>query len=251
MNTIAVVLLAWERDPLPLRHALTMLHAQTLFPREIVVVNTSYTTKNAHAVWATCAAFPLVREIVAPRPTFNLSWGLNVGLRRVSEQAHYVVCTGMEMLLSPGYLAAMSTLLDDNAARGVPGFGMGYCGFLPKSVTAGIRDPLAQWPTLLAQCPEVPPQKVATGAIMVAPRAWWHEVRGWDEQIPFAFSDADITRRAATAGLSFGVLPWSRAQILHQWHAPSELVRTLGGTLGEHMARKVVVVANPGGWGEV
>lgn len=240
----SVVTLTWKRDPEDLHGLLRTLHAQTLRPAEVVVVDM---TPAAHAamrqrVTDLCEEFPLARRVDAPRDKFSLSWGMNVGIRATDGGSRWVMTTGCEMLFAPNVLECLMGRIEPGC------MGLSKCGFLKEGVDAR-GDVHARWGELLGQIHPNPPTKVSSGTLILAERAWWHKVRGYDEKNhPFNYADADVVMRGKLDGLCRVVCPWTEAQVLHPWHEKPREYWTVGSALPHE---KRGIVRNPGGWGEL
>ena len=116
---------------------------------------------------------------------------------------------------------------------------------------AGIEKPweLASFPELLAA--STFRERLGTGACQMATRAFFEDVRGFDEGFKFwGLEDTDMTHRAQLWGLE---LAWvhEKTAMMHQWHPSDRKRRPLRKTLNDirfHLT-KWRVRKNPRSWG--
>jgi len=239
-DALSVVTLTWGREPERLRGLLWTLSHQTRPPLEVIVVDANTNARLKRRVAAVVKPFPLARIVKAPRRDFSLSWGINVGIRASDERARYVITTGMDMLFGSNVIGLVTRMLCDRCMI------LSHCGFLTQGVDIS-GDIHARWAHLCTRIDPNPPTKISAGAMIAAPRAWWHKVRGYDEiHHAFAYADSDMWMRAKLDKLSVGFMVWRKGQVLHIWHPTSPLVAKVGGSRPD---ANWGVVRNPRGWG--
>jgi GT2 family glycosyltransferase len=210
-------------------------------PIEIIVVDTNPPERSDDilGIAKLCSAFPLVRVIRAPNYGFNLSLGINVGIKRTSECADYVMATCIDLIFPPATIENVLSIMAKDA------IGFSYCGRMVK-IREFPDDPWLHWNELLSFVEFNPPPNYSLGAIIVASREWWFKVHGYDEEnYPFGCADADLSRRATADGLRTVVLSWENGQILHKPHGRTSIVGKINQVDGR------IVVRNRNGWGEM
>jgi len=237
---LSVVIPIWNRYADLLDRTLYTLANQSLTPYEIIVSDTSSSENYTKSILSVISKYDIVRHIHNPLPAFSLSRSFNIGIKHA--EAEYVLCTGAEMLFSKNYLEELLKIMDSGR------FAWGACGFL-KADTKYPSDLFGDWSKLIAQIVPGTMAKMSPGTFQCAPRSWWFEIHGYDEQLPFAYVDSDIVRRGTLSTLKRATISAKIAQVLHQWHKKSDLVGKLGGTLKDVMDNNKVV-KNPDGWGE-
>lgn len=231
-TTISVVIPTWKRGIEMLARTVNSLVSQTSPPDEILIVDMNKRRDDE------IGKLPITTYVHAPSATFSLSRGFNIGIKRTRENG-YILCTGAEMMFSPNYFEELKSIIDSRIMV------IGTCGFLPEDV-----DYNADWDELVERIIEGSASKVSPGTFQCASRDWWLRVRGYDESLKFAYVDSDIVQRGFMDGLERKAILWSVAQVLHQWHEPSELVSKLGGRL-DYVMKNKSVMRNPNGWGEI
>jgi GT2 family glycosyltransferase len=242
---IAIVVTTWQRRAKLLRNSLETLSRQTAPPLEIVILDQN-PKGDKHVIdnHALADEYELARHVHAPRAEFNLSWGFNVGIQNTSEEADFVMTTGMEMIFGPNVMEEVQKRASPTTAIFSP------CGFLPKQVDASnLDDVLARWDWYKSQVVPNPPRPCSTGTLICVTREWWFKARGYDETRPFNYTDADVNRRTRMGGLVQKNLQWPECQILHPWHEPSPYVHSLGGIWP--LPTETGWIRNPGGWGQL
>jgi GT2 family glycosyltransferase len=171
-----------------------------------------------------------------------MSKGINIGIKQTAEEMDTVLTTGVDMLFGPNMIETVVARAHTNAIV------MSHCGFLIEG-THVPEDVYSIWDRLCGWTEPNPPVKISSGAMMAAPRKWWHYIRGYDEKrYPFAYADSDIWIRAEQCELDFEFIYWDDAQILHNWHETSELVSSLGGTHPRGL--DLGIIRNLNKWGE-
>ncbi len=175
---------------------------------------------------------------------WNRSRALNIGIQAAS--ADLVVCTDIDMIFRPSFMATVAERLAANPRAMV----VSRCRDLPEEV------PEQPW------CVEDFDEHEAkaryrpssgTGACQGVARSFFFDVRGYDESYVFwGFEDGDMLNRAKRSGLS---LSWihDHTSMLHQWH-PHEARKKLHWKyinkarflLTKHRIRK-----NPRSWGTI
>jgi glycosyltransferase involved in cell wall biosynthesis len=175
--------------------------------------------------------------------TWNRSRALNIGIR--AAKGAFVLATDADMIFAPNFL---SSLLTAQAAHDAEAMAVCRCRDLPESVP---EQPWTRedYPSLVAQAPYR--EKLGTGACQMAPRAFFEDVRGYDEAFKFwGMEDNDMRHRSGLWGLE---LTWvhESTSMLHQWH-PSDRgrrpIRKMLNDIRFHLT-KWRVRKNPSGWG--
>lgn len=247
MAELSVVMMTWNRPGEILNYALGTLAMQFTKPYEVLVVDAGPTPENdidhyvkPHRVHGGLDVWTIERTM----PEFNLSQGINIGIKATDPGVDYVMTTCPEMLFSRNFVDRVLGLMETDTFLSTP------CGFLPEGIEIDYRD-FYEDRLLFDELAGLvdKPKKPSIGAVLVAPRSWWFRSRGYDEEnYPFAYADSDVVRRARMSGLRWRILPWHYAQVLHVWHEPSELASELGGTIPDES--ETDWVRNPDGWGE-
>lgn len=240
---LSVVIPIWNRYADLLDRTLYTLANQSMPPHEIIVSDTSSDENYSKNIIDVISKYAQVWYFHNPLKEFSLSRSFNIGIKQTHLESKYILCTGAEMLFSENYLEELLKVMDDGK------FAWGACGFL-KEDTKYPDYLFEDWPKLLAQIVPNTMAKVSPGTLQCAVRSWWFRVHGYDESLPFAYVDSDIVQRSTLSALERVTVSAEIAQVLHQWHEKSELVRKLGGTLRYVMDNKEIV-RNPNGWGEV
>jgi glycosyltransferase involved in cell wall biosynthesis len=174
---------------------------------------------------------------------WNRSRALNFGIR--AAQGAFVLATDADMIFAPNFLAS---LLAAQASHDAKAMAVCRCRDLPQSVPERpwTRE---DYPSLVAQAPYR--EKLGTGACQMAPRAFFEDVRGYDEAYKFwGMEDNDMRHRSGIWGLR---LTWVHdgTSMLHQWHPSDRGRRPLRKMLNDvrfHLT-KWRVRKNPSGWG--
>lgn len=182
--------------------------------------------------------------ISAPVKSFNMSWGFNVGITRA--KGSFIACVGFEMMASKNFTQVIEQRATTNTHLSA------NCGFLGPDDT----DVLERWDATVSRLEykSTPGKKEGTyrptvGALQVMYRERWDQLRGYDEELPFAYADSDIVNRARKIGLKRVIIPWEEAQLLHPHHRKSRLIGRLGGSKAKLNVGNPV--RNPGGWGKL
>ena len=232
---ISVVVPTWGQSTVLLKRMLYTLVNQTQPPLEVIIVDGG--PSESHNVQALASG--IVRVIKAHIPQFNLSRLFNIGIRRA--RGEYIMTTGNDRLLSKNFLEVASRSVSH---RGMLG---GTWGMLRKNANLS-GDIFDRWAAICSCVIPDSTGKVNPGSFQIASKDWFCKVRGFDETMPFAYVDSDITGRAVRSGLFRPGYSYKEAQLLHQWHKPSPLVASLGVTLAE-FREKGGIVRNPDEWG--
>ena len=146
---------------------------------------------------------------------WNLSHATNIALRKISSE--YVLCTGMDLMLSPNFLSQGISQLQKNPRQIVlstslfstPGLISGYLPDVDMLALRSSCDPMYR--------PETWPHTMATGVNMGL-RSYYEKVRGYDERfILWGYEDDDLLKRMELSGLKVGTMN-ECAFFIHQYH---------------------------------
>jgi len=229
-----------ERDIRYLRCCIHSLSNQTILPVEIVVTDQEVDS-NPDTV-ALCNRYPLCTYIHAPNPTFNLSWGFNVGIKRTV--GDFVITTGGEFVFAENYVETIQPLLSPGIwldSENTP---------LAKRATMVMLDHPDPNTSLYWGQPFTKfPDGLHVAGFFGATRKWLEKAHGWNEELPFACSDADIWQRAEADGLRKVFVGHDKTQIFHLWHKQSEYLDLDKKYFKMWPASPIV--CNPDGWGEL
>lgn len=240
--TFSFVVMTWNRDASWLRNSVYTLSHQTVQPLEIIVVEASPDNARHEETEKMCAAFPLVTVIHARWKHFNIARGFNVGIKASASGATHVACTCMEIYFAANLVEELEKVADYRRFNNVT------CGSLLKSVGwPKAEDVLAKWDYYCTKTNPYPAH-LSPGALMCAPRRWWHLVHGYDEKnTPYAYPDVDIRDRAIRDALKGYNVRGVDAMVLHPWHGPDEKFHSVSGRI----VRDGSIIRNEGAWGEI
>ena len=241
-DDIVAVTMIKDRD---VKYLDNMIYSLYLNDTQVVVVDMNEKEVEREKVRSVVEEFKGIR-IEAPIP-FSLSRGFNIGIRN-SPESKYLLCTGAEMVFSPGVVETIVGKL--NSSKKEYAMVVSVCGFLPEGIEVTRDKVQFHWEELKESIILGSNIKMSPGTFQATMREWLFKIRGYDEGLPFAFVDSDILRRANVDGLPRGGLRWKEGQVLHQWHPTSELIGKLGGTL-KYVEGNNNVIRNLSGWGEV
>lgn len=239
-----MVVLTWNRPASLLNNSLWTLSHQTVLPDEIIVVDASPNEHHHIETRRLCSTYPITKVVDAYWTRFNVSRGMNVGIKATNPESKYVAATCMEIFFGEN----MVEVLLSKAGHGRINFMV--CGSLPEGVTDTPENVRSNWSWYCNQINPNPP-KFSLGAVLCAERQWWFDVHGYDEaRRPFSYPDVDINDRALRYGLENSSIGWEEAQILHPYHPLSRMFYTISGfpvDLNNPIDRNVV--RNFDGWG--
>lgn len=250
--SLSFVLMTWNRSETLLNNSLYTLSNQTVPPLEIIVVEVSPESSYHVATQELCAKYPLVRLVEGRWSHFNISRGLNVGIKQAKGQ--YIATGLMEVFYGRNLLETIQPKLGPHRATS------GKCGSLGPEVDTSL-GPEHAWANWESLCSQVNPHlEYSPNAFMCVECSWWFYVRGYDEaRRPYSYQDTDITDRAFKTGLikgsRWGALgeysaTWAEAQMLHPWHPQSPLFYSVNGYLIDPVI-DACPVRNLSGWGEI
>lgn len=252
-RVISIVSPIYRRSQQVLDNFLLTCHWQYHQPHEVIIVDQNPDPQWQRAVRGICDRYPLAHYIQATwrgdPDWLNVAWGINVGIKATSESSDYIAILAMDMMLSSNYLNVVAQMAKPSLLLLAP------CGWLPPE--APLNFVWRDWDLLVGMAAgdretyTAPIKKWNDGTIKVAARDWWFRVHGFDEMCPFRTTSGNLNQRATKSGLSREVIPWSAAQILHQWHEPRlTLVKNTDMDRKRFSERLQLVVTNPNGWGE-
>ena len=234
---LSIVVPIWNQSTIALKRMLYTLVSQTKPPLEIVIVDGG--PDGRHNVSELCGG--IVRIIKAYMPEFNLSRLFNIGIKRA--RGEYIMTTGNDRLFSQSFLEIAGRYISHQGMLG------STWGMLRENTDLS-GDIFSRWGEICSCVIPGSVGKLNPGSLQITGKDWFHKVRGFDEAMPFAYTDSDIQTRATLDGLHKPGIPYTDAQILHQWHPESPLVASLGTTLAE-FRQKTGIIRNPDGWGEL
>lgn len=225
-----------------LENHLKSLRWQKRQPDEIIIVDEAYNedSSSAERIRETlshlCHKYGARLIQIEPRPEdryWNKPRAVNAGVRRTSEDIDIVINLDLDMVLHPSLLESVHQSFQQDPAS----FVMCWNRSLPEPVELPDSfDPKA-WKDLAAKSIFIPrgtkekpiqfhpvgPASQSTGCLQAATRAWWHKVRGYDEDFSGpGGKDGDLARRAELAHRWRVWLGWGEGPdslLLHQYHA--------------------------------
>lgn len=258
-ETIAVLLGALNRSGERVERLFQTLRGQRLPERclDITVCDLGSTAEHLADLTERCRRHRV--RLVALRqvdPVWCRARAINVAARRAAASARWLFPTDLDMLFAPDFFETV--LRTHLSARG-RALVITDALDLPPDDQWSALDPVADFARLVAlgtyrDC-------LGSGACQSTTRAWFEQVRGYDERLlGWGYEDDDLRRRARQDGL----LPISvqyRTYMLHQWHETDRERMAREGRLAEFEAqyqRNIdtggaddSVVRNPDGWGEL
>lgn len=196
-----------------------------------------------------------VKVIQIDTGVWNKSKTSNVGLRAASPESQYLATMDIDILLAPTFFDAISA---------VPNLGKRFVlcqvGELPDDIEYPETLTPAAYDRLSIQA-KWPAPTHGIGGIQFAPRKFWFDVHGYDEDMIYWGSmDSDMADRAVRYGLT---KTWINRDttMLHQPHIkkgrilPTDEMKaaaTKAHADNRRMrhARKNILVRNKYGWGE-
>ena len=244
MPSISVIIALRDRSGQRLANCLRSLRWQTAPTAKVQLVLSDFGSEPRHAASIRKLADEM-GAVVARTDTdevWNRSRALNIGIQ--AADAPIVMCTDADMIFAPNFLASVLQAHADEPNSMV----VSRCHDLPESVAEQPWQ-VADFPTLLERASLR--DTTGTGACQAAPRAFFEQVRGYDEAFKYwGAEDDDMLHRARKSGLQVTWLPGTTA-MLHQWHPTMKNDRWLQRKVNEWRLKltRHVLVKNRGGWG--
>lgn len=243
--TLSVVIALRDRGGVRVDNCLRSIRWQDLPAEEVELILSDFGSDRAHQKELRSLAEANEARVLhtVTSETWNKSRALNIGIR--AARGRYILCTDCDMVFAPNFL---STLLDTQRAEDDRAFVLCQSRDLPAS-WAERRWSLSDLETLIEGSSYR--ARPGTGACQMATRAFFEELRGYDEGYRgWGQEDSDMTYRAGRAGR---VLRWVEDQtaMMHQWHPSNRRRWPIQKTLNDlrfHLTKRQVR-KNPGGWG--
>jgi glycosyltransferase involved in cell wall biosynthesis len=256
---ITVVIPVRDRGGQRLRNSLRSLRWQTSGPPAEVFVVSHGSRREVDADLRRLCEEESATLIVtgqADQP-WNKSLALNIGIRRSTATVPYLMTMDADMMLSPGFLAAVI----EHLSRNTPALVLCRISDLPAraAVPSDPQELLGAFDHLRARTRLR--ARSGSGGIQAARRSFFFGIRGYDEDLVWwGAMDGDLVNRARLVGLS---IVWidDRAAMLHQWHPRKHAVlRNVEQIRSAKVAwrrnhrlmqvRRNIVRRNPKGWGD-
>jgi glycosyltransferase involved in cell wall biosynthesis len=244
---LSVILPIRNRSGVRLENCLRSLRWQDLPASKVEIVISDFGSTPEHRASLAPLAERYAARVVTTRTDeiWNRSRALNTGIRAATQ--HYVLCTDVDIIFSPDFLA---TAVAEQHQAADQALVVCRCLDLPSSVPEQIWEQ-ADYPWLLSNGLER--NKLGTGACQMAPRTFFHRLRGYDERYVFwGMEDNDFRFRSRRSGMPERWMH-HRTSMLHQWHPSDDGRRPVLKFLNDarfHMT-KYVRVKNRSGWGGV
>jgi glycosyltransferase involved in cell wall biosynthesis len=227
-------------------------------PEQVIIVSHGSRADVDRGLEALCEKNPWVRLIRfgTPEEPWNKPKALNIGIRATDERLPFLMVLDADIILAPDFFHAVLAEFERHPLS----LAMCRISDLPSTSTVP-RDTNE----LLRMFPELRRQtrlrgRHGTGAMQAAPRSFFFQVRGYDEDfLWWGAMDTDIVHRAQACGLRIAWLE-NRTSMLHQWHPRKNSIlkdRRLAATadrqwrINHDMLRKRSnrILRNPLGWG--
>jgi hypothetical protein len=187
--------------------------------------------------------------------TFNKPEALNSGIRSVGRRSEFILCTDVDMVFAKNFLEmALRAGLQFE-----PALVMCRVVRLPEGAVSSETDVIAEFKALA----RTGRPATGTGACLLAPSRWWHEVQGFDERMRvWGGEDLDITERAGRARMN-RIMITDMTSMLHQWHEHVSVTMAREGAEAEALFlksreanRKILreddsIIRNLDGWGRL
>lgn len=256
---LAVVIPIRDRAGLRLHNALRSLRWQAPgCPAQTIVVSCGSRPEIDRELAQICAAEGA--ELLAvgdPSRPWNKPFALNCGIRCVRPEIPFVMCMDADMILAPNFLEVVVGRLQ----RTPPALVLCRSSDLPADARLPTQpDQLLHDFERLRAAARMR-SRTGTGGIQAAPRAFFFEIRGYDEDLVWwGAMDGDIVNRAQLMRLA---VEWveDRTAMLHQWHARKDAGLSRREDIEQARrawqrnhelvrARAHLAQRNPNGWGE-
>lgn len=195
---------------------LASLRAQRHQPAEIVVSSLGSTPEVNADLLVRCATYGArLLAFGDPSDPWNMPLAYNAGIR--STTSKIVLTTGADFIFSQSLLG----LVWDVLSRHPRSICLCQSSDLSRATTEALptdsREVIAGFPDLLRDAK--PHSMAGDGAIQAAPRQFWFDVRGYDEDFLWWGSmDNDLVIRAGLYGLKQRWMHERGGMVLHQWH---------------------------------
>jgi glycosyltransferase involved in cell wall biosynthesis len=256
---LAVVVPVRDRAGERVRHCLASLNWQTGgAPWQTLVVSHGSRPEIDDELAQLCAdARATLIRVGDPRQPWCKPHALNVGLQATDPAMAFVMPLDVDMILAPNFVETVLATLRANPQRMVlcrssdlPRQAKFPSGPLPPRAFPGLH----RGSRLRG--------RHGCGGVQAAPRSFFFDVRGYDEDFTWwGHEDRDMLQRATLAGLE-PVWIESNTAMLHQWH-PKRHSSPAEAHLREQVAaairrnrelldeRATLVVRNPKAWGSL
>lgn len=185
----SVVISVRDRYNKALHNCLISLHDQTL-PNVEITISDYGSNRTVRKIMRFLEPYDCTVYHFSTRSLWSTSIARNMGIRR--SLAQYILSVDADLLLER---EALRLLYNCHMKH-------------PDALVVNRLQP--------------PPKRgnLGIGAVMSAPRAWWHRVRGFDERMRgWGGPDSDLWKRAELDGMKRVI---AEAKIYHQQHPPTK-----------------------------
>jgi hypothetical protein len=259
-SPLAVVIPIRNRDGQRVRNALRSLHWQAVGPPvQVLVVSHGSQPEVDRELAQICDDEAATLIVVGdPSQPWNKPVALNTGIRATLPLVPFVMTMDADMILAPNFFEVVLERLSEEP----PAFVLCQIADLPPHAVlpCSCEQLLGAFDTLRAVTKLRP--RYGTGGIQAARRAFFFDIRGYDEDLLWwGAMDGDLVNRARLLGLE---IVWieDRTTMLHQWHPrkhavlsdPREIEQAKRAWRYNHQlvqSHSNLAQRNPHGWGGV
>jgi len=203
-----------------LRNSLHSLHWQTSGPpAQVIVVSLGSRAEINRELATLCSEYGAeLLEVGEAAQPWNKPFALNCGIRATKPDIPAIMTMDADMILAPNFLSVVLATLEQHAPALV------LCRSSDLPATATLPRNTAHLQVAFEQLRAVSRLRgpSGTGGIQAAPRSFFFDIRGYDEDLQWwGAMDGDLVNRARLMQLS---VVWIEQQtaMLHQWHARKE-----------------------------
>ncbi len=217
---LAVIIPVRNRAGSRLRNSLHSLHWQTSGPpAQVIVVSLGSRAEINRELATLCSEYGAeLLEVGEAAQPWNKPFALNCGIRATKPDIPAIMTMDADMILAPNFLSVVLATLEQHAPALV------LCRSSDLPATATLPRNTAHLQVAFEQLRAVSRLRgpSGTGGIQAAPRSFFFDIRGYDEDLQWwGAMDGDLVNRARLMQLS---VVWIEQQtaMLHQWHARKE-----------------------------